>query len=252
MDQARRKHILVYDLGGGTFDVSVVGVEKDVVEVLASHGNNRLGGDDFDARILDHLTDWLKRERDADPSGNRQAMARLTRAAENAKIHLSDAPFARIEEEYLLEGKDGPVHLSLELSREDYEAMIEPYLAETLAAVQIAMRGPPLRVADLDEVLLVGGATRTPLIERRLERELGRQPRVELDPDLCVATGRPSRGRSPPGAGLPGPGRYHPLYLRYQRHCRSQWGNVPLHLYSLDPQEQPDPGHQERGLLHRP
>lgn len=189
VDHVQRKHILVYDLGGGTFDVSVVGVEKDVVEVLASHGNNRLGGDDFDARILDHLSDWLKRERDADPTGNRQAMARLTRAAENAKIHLSDAPFARVEEEYLLEGKDGPVHLSLELSREDYEAMIEPYVAETLAAVHIAMEGARMRVSDLDEVLLVGGATRTPLIQRRLEKELGIQPRSELDPDLCVATG---------------------------------------------------------------
>ncbi len=189
VDHAQRKHILVYDLGGGTFDVSVVGVEKDVVEVLASHGNNRLGGDDFDARILDHLSDWLKRERDADPTANRQAMARLTRAAENAKIHLSDAPFARVEEEYLLEGKDGPVHLSLELSREDYEAMIEPYVAETLAAVHIAMEGARMRVSDLDEVLLVGGATRTPLIQRRLEKELGIQPRSELDPDLCVATG---------------------------------------------------------------
>jgi molecular chaperone DnaK (HSP70) len=189
VDHVQRKHILVYDLGGGTFDVSVVGVEKDVVEVLASHGNNRLGGDDFDARILDHLSDWLKRERDADPTANRQAMARLTRAAENAKIHLSDAPFARVEEEYLLEGKDGPVHLSLELSREDYEAMIEPYVAETLAAVHIAMEGARMRVSDLDEVLLVGGATRTPLIQRRLEKELGIQPRSELDPDLCVATG---------------------------------------------------------------
>ncbi len=189
VDHVQRKHILVYDLGGGTFDVSVVGVEKDVVEVLASHGNNRLGGDDFDARILDHLSDWLKRERGADPTANRQAMARLTRAAENAKIHLSDAPFARVEEEYLLEGKDGPVHLSLELSREDYEAMIEPYVAETLAAVHIAMEGARMRVSDLDEVLLVGGATRTPLIQRRLEKELGIQPRSELDPDLCVATG---------------------------------------------------------------
>ena len=189
IDHLQRKHILVYDLGGGTFDVSVGGIEKDVVEVLASHGNNRLGGDDFDARILDHFTDWLKRERGADPGANRQAMARLTRAAEIAKIQLSDAPFARVEEEYLLEGKEGPVHLSLELSRDDYEAMIEPYVAETLAAVHIALEGAKLRVADLDEVLLVGGATRTPLIQQRLEKELGMQPRGELDPDLCVATG---------------------------------------------------------------
>jgi molecular chaperone DnaK len=188
-DHITRKHILVYDLGGGTFDVSVVRVEKDVVEVLASHGNNHLGGDDFDARILDHLCQWLKGEKDADPSGDRRAMARLGRAAEAAKIRLSDAPFARVEEEYLLERPDGPVHLNLELDRQEYEAMIEAYVAETLEAVHIAMEGAHLSVADLDEVLLVGGATRTPLIQRRLEEELKQQPRAELDPDLCVATG---------------------------------------------------------------
>jgi molecular chaperone DnaK len=184
-----RKHILVYDLGGGTFDVSVVGVEKDVVEVLASHGNNHLGGDDFDARIVEHLRDWLKRERDADPSEDRRAMARLSRAAEAAKIQLSDAPYAKVEEEYLLEGKDGPVHLSLELDRQDYEGMIEHYIAETMEAVHIAMEGAGLSPPDLDEILLVGGATRTPLVQRRLEEILNLQPRSELDPDLCVAMG---------------------------------------------------------------
>lgn len=189
VDHAEKRTILVYDLGGGTFDVSVVRLEQDVTEVLASHGNNHLGGDDFDARIVTHLVDWLKRERSVDPSGNRVAMARLGRAAENAKIALSDAPYVRVEEEYLLEHEGKPVHLSLELSREEYETMITGYVNETLEAVHIALRGANLAVRDLDEILLVGGATRTPLIQERLEKELGMQPRSEVDPDLCVAAG---------------------------------------------------------------
>jgi len=188
-DHAGRRTILVYDLGGGTFDVSVVRMEQDVTEVLASHGNNHLGGDDFDARIVEHLTDWLKRERSADPAADRVAMARLMRAAEAAKITLSDAPFTRIEEEYLLERDGRPVHLSLELARDDYEPMIEGYVTETLEAVHIALRGAGLAVRDLDEILLVGGSTRTPVIQQRLEAELGMQPRSEVDPDLCVAAG---------------------------------------------------------------
>ena len=188
-DHPQRKTVLVYDLGGGTFDVSVARVENKVVEVLASHGNNHLGGDDFDARILDHLVEWLQRERKLDVTENRQAMARLTRAAEAAKIRLSDAPFAQIDEEYLGERDGKPVHLSLELDRIEYEAMIEPYVAETLDAVHVALEGARLTVSDLDEILLVGGATRTPLIQNRLEQTLGLQPRGDLDPDLCVATG---------------------------------------------------------------
>jgi len=188
VDHPQGKTILVYDLGGGTFDVSVVRVARDVTEVLASHGNNHLGGDDFDDRIIDHLVEHL-RAQGHDPRADRPAMARLTRAAEAAKITLSDAPFALIQEEYLLEHAGAPVHLSLELSREDYEAMIEPYLRETLEAVHIAVSGAGLSVSDLDEVLLVGGATRTPLVQQRLEAALRMQPRGEVDPDLCVATG---------------------------------------------------------------
>jgi len=199
VDHAQVKTILVYDLGGGTFDCSVVRIAKDVTEVLASHGNNQLGGDDFDARIVDHLIAHLKSQ-GHDPSGNRTAMARLMRAAETAKITLSDAPFALIQEEYLLEDAGAPVHLSLELSRDEYEEMIAPYIAETLEAVHIAVKGAGLTVAGLDEVLLVGGATRTPLVQRRLEEELRMQPRSEVDPDLCVATGAAIQGAVIAGA----------------------------------------------------
>ena len=188
VDHPQGKTILVYDLGGGTFDVSVVRVSKDVTEVLASHGNNHLGGDDFDDRIIDHLVEHL-RAQGQDPREHRPAMARLTRAAETAKIALSDAPYALIEEAYLLECDGHPVNLSLELSREDYEEMIEPYIQETLEAVHIAVKDAGLTVSDLDEVVLVGGATRTPVIQRRLEEALRQQPRSEVDPDLIVATG---------------------------------------------------------------
>ncbi len=189
-ESQQRRQILVYDLGGGTFDVSVVRMEQGVTEVLGSHGNNHLGGDDFDNKIIEHLVAHLQTTHGVDPSSNRQAMARIGRAAENAKITLSNAPYVTIEEEYLLEDKQGtPIHLSLELARRDYEAMIEPYIEQTLEAVHIALDGAGLNVADLDEILLVGGTTRTPLIQQRLEEILSLQPRSEIDPDLCVATG---------------------------------------------------------------
>jgi molecular chaperone DnaK (HSP70) len=180
---------LVYDLGGGTFDVSVVNLESNVVEVLASHGNNHLGGDDFDRKIVDFALDHLKQTHGLDASHSPAAMARLERAAEAAKIALSDRPYACLAEEYLLEHRGVPVHLALEISRHDYEAMIEPYIDETLEAVHVALSGARLTVADIDEILLVGGATRTPLVARRLEEELKLQPRGEVDPDLCVAMG---------------------------------------------------------------
>jgi len=189
VDHSGARNILVYDLGGGTFDVSVVRVEKDVTEVLASHGNNQLGGDDFDAKIVGHLLAHLQQQHRAAPQVDRRAMARIQRAAEAAKIALSDNPYARVSEEYLLEVDGKPIHLDLELDRLEYEAMIVPFIDETLEAVHIALDGAKLRVADIDEVLLVGGATRTPLIQRRLEQELGQQPRGEIDPDLCVAAG---------------------------------------------------------------
>lgn len=188
-DHKEPKNILVYDLGGGTFDVSVVRLSQDVTEVLASHGNNHLGGDDFDAKLVEQVTAHIKEHAGIDPSDNRPAMARITRACETAKITLSDAPFARIEEEYLLEKDGEPVHLSLELDRADYENKIAAYLDETLEATHIALKGAGLTATDIQEILLVGGATRTPSIQQRLEQELGLQPRSEMDPDLCVATG---------------------------------------------------------------
>ncbi|MBK5935511.1 Hsp70 family protein [Halorhodospira halophila] len=193
-DQPERRHILVYDLGGGTFDVSVVRMEQDVVEVLASHGNNHLGGDDFDALIVDQLRAHVKDDHGLDPADDPRAMARLRHAAEAAKMDLSGTPIARIEEAYLLEGRQGPINLSVDLTRADYEEMIEPLLDETLEAVRIALEDAELAVNDLDEIVLVGGTTRTPRIQQRLEELLGVQPRGEIDPDLCVAMGAAIQG----------------------------------------------------------
>ena len=193
-EQKARKRILVYDLGGGTFDVSVVSIEDGVVEVIASHGNNKLGGDDFDQKIIDHIVKHLQEKSEIDIQPSRKAMARINRAAEAAKRTLSDQPFVTIEEEYLAEKEGAPIHLSLELARHDYEGMIADYIDETLEAVHIALNGANLTASDIDETLLVGGSTRTPLISQRLKEEFRKQPRSEVDPDLCVATGAAIQG----------------------------------------------------------
>ncbi|MCM8594902.1 Hsp70 family protein [Accumulibacter sp.] len=185
---------LAHDLGGGTFDISVVNLENDVVEVLASHGNNHIGGDDFDQQIVKPLVQHLEQTHAVDVRQQPLVMARLLRAAEAAKIALSDQPYTMLSDEYLFE-KDGvPIQLSLELSRLRYEEMIEPVIAETIEAVRVELNGAGLTVAAINGVLLVGGATRTPMVQRRLEEDLGMPPRADRDPDLCVAMGAASMG----------------------------------------------------------
>ncbi|NOQ63755.1 MAG: Hsp70 family protein, partial [Methyloprofundus sp.] len=194
VNEAEAKRILGYDLGGGTFDVSVVNIESGVVEVLSSHGDNQLGGDDFDAQIINHLVTYLQVTYQVDVRDNSKAMARITRAAENAKLLLSEQPYVQIEEEYLLEHKGVAVHLSLELSRMAYEEMIEDYINATLDAVHIALSGAQMTSSELDEIILVGGSTRTPCIRERLWNELGLEPHGEVDADLCVAMGAAIQG----------------------------------------------------------
>ena len=198
--QHQGKRILVYDLGGGTFDASIVRIEAGVVEVISSHGNNHLGGDDFDHKIVEHILDHLRIKQGVDVSDQPKAMARLLRSAEAAKKHLSDHPYARIEEEYLTETAGKPTHLVLELSREEYEGMIAPFIEETLAAIHVALESASLTSSQIDEILLVGGATRTPLIRRRLREAFAREARGEVDPDLCVALGAAIQGGAIAGA----------------------------------------------------
>jgi molecular chaperone DnaK (HSP70) len=194
------KRILVYDLGGGTFDVSVVRIEQGVVEVISSHGNNHLGGDDFDQKIVAHIVEHLKIKHGVDVTDRPAAMARILRAAEAAKRYLSDHPYARIDEEFIAEADGRPVHLALELSRDEYETMITPFIEETLEAIHAALKGAGLTASQVEEILLVGGATRTPLVRRRLAEVFGLTPRGEVDADLCVAMGAAIQGAAIAGA----------------------------------------------------
>jgi len=190
-DDSARRTAMVYDLGGGTFDVSLVSIEGDVTEVLASHGNNHLGGDDFDQLVLDRLLKEFETQhgldlRDRSPV----SYARLRWAAEEAKKRLSSEQYTRVREEALATAPDGrALHLDLELSRQDYEAMIRPLVESTLESVFKAMEDAGKRPEDVDVVLLVGGSTRTPLVREMLEEHLGAPVRQDVHPDLCVALG---------------------------------------------------------------
>jgi molecular chaperone DnaK len=193
-DQSKAEFILVYDLGGGTFDVSIVHTEAGVVEVLSSHGDTQLGGDDFDDLLLNAVADDFQEMYDVDLRENRVSKARLLKAVEEAKKRLSDHAFARIEEEFIAE-KDGvPLHLSTEVERHEYESLIRPLIDRTMECVQHALDDARLTAAQIDRVVLVGGSTRTPLIGQLLEDRLGQPAHREINPDLCVAMGAAIQG----------------------------------------------------------
>jgi molecular chaperone DnaK len=188
-DPSGSEKILVYDLGGGTFDVSVVSAEGGVFEVLSSHGDTQLGGDDFDELLLNKVADEFQQMYGVDLRQNRTSRARLLRAVENAKKQLSDYAFAKIEEEFIAE-KDGvPLHLSQEIGRSDFESLIAPLLTRTMECVQKALDYARLTASQIKQVVLVGGSTRTPMIGRLLEERLGQPAHREVHPDLCVAMG---------------------------------------------------------------
>jgi molecular chaperone DnaK len=188
-DPAASEKFLVYDLGGGTFDVSILQAESGVFEVLASHGDTQLGGDDFDELLLNSIADDFQEAFQIDLRENRVARARLLRSVEAAKRHLSDHPFAKIEEEFIAE-KDGvPLHLSQEVTREEFETLIAPLIARTMDCVQKSLDDAKMTASQLKQVVLVGGSTRTPMIGRILESRLGQPAHREVHPDLCVAMG---------------------------------------------------------------
>lgn len=186
---AARGDILVYDLGGGTFDVSLVRAEQGVVEVLATAGDNYLGGDDLDACIVERLVSHLSQVHGLEVTGDLRCMARLRRAAEAAKVQLSSAPHASIQEDHLGEVDGSPIHLDYELSREEFEQAITPLLDRSLEATRRVLADANIQPSELDKILLVGGSSRVPLVRTKLREALAQQPHEEVDPELCVALG---------------------------------------------------------------
>jgi molecular chaperone DnaK len=197
--ESMHENLLVYDLGGGTFDVSVVRVENGIVEVRASHGDIHLGGDDFDEELAKLGEARLRAQHGEAAPLPPATHRRLRSAMELAKIQLSDAPFASVREEYLTESR----HLDTEISRSDYERLIEPLLQRSLDCLQRTLGDAGVNAAALDKVMLVGGATRTPLVQALLEDRLGIEPRHEINPDLVVAMGAAIQGAAL--AGYPAP-----------------------------------------------
>ena len=181
--------MLVYDLGGGTFDVSVVEITGEVTEVLASHGNNQLGGDDFDRRLQLHLADRFRQTHDVAVPDDASTQARLLRAAEQIKVTLSSHAFAPVREAFLGSKGKTALHLETEIARTDFEELIRPLLAETLEAIDRALSDAQLTSDDLDRIILVGGSTRMPLVQQMVEEHLGQAPIDGVQPDLCVALG---------------------------------------------------------------
>jgi molecular chaperone DnaK len=188
-NQQDLKRLLVYDLGGGTFDVSVVQVQDGVVEVLSSHGDTQLGGDDFDQLLAAHIMRRFQAEQQVDLQSMPTAAARVLRAAEEAKKQLSLAPFALVQEEYIAEKDGTPLHLTQEIARSEFEALIAPLLEKTMTCVGQALDDAHLRPSQFDKVLLVGGSTRSPIVAQLLEERLQQPAHQEVHPDLCVALG---------------------------------------------------------------
>ena len=189
------ERILVYDLGGGTFDVSLVVVENGVVEVKASHGDTHLGGDDFDRLLIDHVAETFQQLHGVDLRKDLRATNRLWVAVEKAKRTLSDRPFSDIKEEFIFEDH----HLDMEISRDDYEEMIRPLLRKTMDAVHVCLTDARFLPGAIDKIVLVGGATRTPMVSRMLLDEMGIEPHHEINPDLIVAMGAAIQGAAASG-----------------------------------------------------
>lgn len=192
--QDKNQKILVYDLGGGTFDVSVLEIGDGVYEVLATAGNNKLGGDDFDQRIIDYLVEEFKKQNGIDLSTDKLALQRLKDASEKAKKDLSSAVTTNISLPFITQGTNGPLHLDVILTRAKFEDLIRDLVESTTKQVKDALKEANLSSSDLDKVLLVGGSTRIPCVQELVKRETGKEPSKEVNPDEVVAMGAAIQG----------------------------------------------------------
>ena len=186
--------IMVYDLGGGTFDVSILDIGDGVFEVLATSGNNRLGGDDFDQRIIDYLVDEFKKTSGIDLKTDKMAMQRLKEAAEKAKIELSGVGQTNINLPFITADSTGPKHLDITLTRAKFEDLIKDLVDATIKPVNQALKDAGLQASQIDQVLLVGGSTRVPLVQEKVKEITGKEPNKGINPDECVALGAAIQG----------------------------------------------------------
>ena len=186
--------VLVFDLGGGTFDVSILELGDGVFEVKSTSGNNHLGGDDFDKRIMDYLVEQFKKENGIDLSNDKMAMQRLKDAAEKAKKDLSGVTSTQISLPFISQGENGPLHLDVTLTRAKFEELVDDLLESTLVPVRNALKDAGLKASDIDKVLLVGGSTRIPKVQEIVKNELGKEPSKGVNPDEVVAMGAAIQG----------------------------------------------------------
>ena len=195
IDKQEKTHtVLVYDLGGGTFDVSILELGDGVFEVKSTAGNNHLGGDDFDQRVMDYLVSEFKKENGIDLSNDKMAMQRIKDAAEKAKKDLSGMMSAEISIPFIAQSAEGPLHLNMTLNRAKFEDLNKDLFDSTLDAVHKALNDAKLTNKDIDKVLLVGGSTRIPYIQDLVKKELGKEPSKEVNPDEVVAMGAAIQG----------------------------------------------------------
>ena len=194
LDNEKEQKIMVYDLGGGTFDVSIIDIGEGVIEVLATAGDNRLGGDDFDNRITDYFISEFKRTEGIDLSNDKMAMQRLKEAAEKAKKELSSQTTTNVNLPFITATNEGPKHFDMDLTRAKFEELIHDLIEKTAVAVNQAMKDAGLNNSDLGKVLLVGGSTRVPAVQEKVKMLTGQEPSKTLNPDECVAIGASIQG----------------------------------------------------------
>ncbi len=194
LDNEREQKILVYDLGGGTFDVSIIEIGDGVIEVLATNGDTRLGGDDFDNVLTDYMLSEFKKQEGIDLSNDKMALQRLKEAAEKAKKELSTATTTNINLPFITANQDGPKHFDMNLTRAKFEELTHSLIERTVAPVNNALRDAGLTAAQIDKVLLVGGSTRIPAVQEKVRQLTGKEPNKSLNPDECVAIGASIQG----------------------------------------------------------
>ncbi len=194
LDNEKEQKIMVYDLGGGTFDVSIIEIGDGVIEVLSTNGDTHLGGDDFDNRITQYFVDEFKKQEGVDLSGDKMAMQRLKEAAEKAKKELSSSTTTNINLPFITATADGPKHFDMNLSRAKFEELVADLIERTAIPVQNAMKDAGLTNNDIAKVLLVGGSTRVPAVQEKVKQLTGKEPNKSLNPDECVAIGASVQG----------------------------------------------------------